>query len=155
MRLLTTMFLPTNLLPHSTLPACPHQSHSSGHNLASISHLSCRPSSPLQGTSTLVSSVFNPNTLRTPDCHRSLRCTATKAAKVKIMFCCSSCGHDTVQWWGRCPSCGEFGTCALVFLQLLPCFEKLAMPMKARSPNIMAKCDMRHLHNLLNGKMAK
>lgn len=41
---------------------------------------------------------------------RSVRCTATKAAKAKVRFCCSLCGYDGYQFFGKCPSCGEFGT---------------------------------------------
>ena len=41
---------------------------------------------------------------------RSVRCTATKAAKAKVRFCCSSCGYDGYQFFGKCPACGEFGT---------------------------------------------
>lgn len=32
------------------------------------------------------------------------------ASKADLAFVCSSCGHDTVKWSGRCPSCGEWNT---------------------------------------------
>ena len=32
-------------------------------------------------------------------------------AKQKTAFFCSSCGCEEPKWFGRCPSCGEWGTC--------------------------------------------
>ena len=32
------------------------------------------------------------------------------AAKVKTVFCCSNCGNETINWAGRCPSCGAWNT---------------------------------------------
>jgi DNA repair protein RadA/Sms len=31
-------------------------------------------------------------------------------AKTVTNYVCSDCGHNEVRWFGRCPSCGEFGT---------------------------------------------
>ena len=31
--------------------------------------------------------------------------------KTKTAFFCSSCGCEEPKWFGRCPSCGEWGTC--------------------------------------------
>ncbi len=30
--------------------------------------------------------------------------------KVKINYCCTSCGYETAKWMGRCPGCGEWNT---------------------------------------------
>lgn len=32
-------------------------------------------------------------------------------AKVKTAYFCSSCGCEEPKWFGKCPSCGEWGTC--------------------------------------------
>ncbi|MBP5764647.1 MAG: AAA family ATPase, partial [Bacteroidales bacterium] len=32
-------------------------------------------------------------------------------AKQKTAYFCSSCGCEEPKWFGRCPSCGEWGTC--------------------------------------------
>jgi len=32
-------------------------------------------------------------------------------AKTKTAYFCSSCGCEEPKWFGRCPSCGEWGTC--------------------------------------------
>lgn len=31
-------------------------------------------------------------------------------AKIKSVFICSECGHESVKWYGKCPSCGEWNT---------------------------------------------
>lgn len=31
--------------------------------------------------------------------------------KQKTVYLCSSCGQDQPKWFGKCPSCGEWGTC--------------------------------------------
>lgn len=31
-------------------------------------------------------------------------------ARQSIGFVCSDCGHSEIRWYGRCPSCGAFGT---------------------------------------------
>lgn len=31
-------------------------------------------------------------------------------AKIKNKFVCSSCGYESVKFWGKCPNCGEWGT---------------------------------------------
>ena len=31
-------------------------------------------------------------------------------AKTKTQFFCKNCGHQSTQWMGRCPSCGEWNT---------------------------------------------
>ncbi|MGL4562078.1 MAG: DNA repair protein RadA [Brevinema sp.] len=31
-------------------------------------------------------------------------------AKSKTIFCCQSCGYETVKWLGKCPSCSEWNT---------------------------------------------
>ncbi|MBD0348667.1 MAG: DNA repair protein RadA [Thermoleophilia bacterium] len=33
-------------------------------------------------------------------------------AKAVVQFACSECGYSTGRWFGRCPSCGSFGTLA-------------------------------------------
>ena len=30
--------------------------------------------------------------------------------KVKSLYVCSQCGHESVKWYGKCPSCGEWNT---------------------------------------------
>jgi DNA repair protein RadA/Sms len=35
-------------------------------------------------------------------------------AKKTTIFCCSSCGHETQKWLGRCPGCNEWNTMAEV-----------------------------------------
>ncbi len=30
--------------------------------------------------------------------------------KIKSMYVCSQCGHETAKWYGKCPSCGEWNT---------------------------------------------
>ena len=32
-------------------------------------------------------------------------------AKKKTAYFCSSCGCEEPKWFGKCPSCGEWGTC--------------------------------------------
>ena len=32
-------------------------------------------------------------------------------AKQKSIFVCNSCGRSASQWFGKCPSCGQWGTC--------------------------------------------
>lgn len=32
------------------------------------------------------------------------------AQKAKNIYVCSSCGHESVKWYGQCPSCGEWNT---------------------------------------------
>ena len=43
---------------------------------------------------------------------QGVRCMAQKAAKARREHCCTECGYATVQYFGVCPNCGEFGTCA-------------------------------------------
>lgn len=31
-------------------------------------------------------------------------------AKIKSMYVCSQCGHESAKWYGKCPSCGEWNT---------------------------------------------
>lgn len=31
-------------------------------------------------------------------------------AKKRTVFFCSSCGHESAKWLGRCPGCGEWNT---------------------------------------------
>jgi len=31
-------------------------------------------------------------------------------AKLKTVYFCSQCGHESPKWMGRCPSCGEWST---------------------------------------------
>lgn len=37
-------------------------------------------------------------------------------AKSKTLFCCSSCGYETVKWLGKCPSCSQWNTFTEIFL---------------------------------------
>jgi len=32
------------------------------------------------------------------------------AKKIKTMFFCSSCGHESSKWLGQCPACREWNT---------------------------------------------
>ena len=32
------------------------------------------------------------------------------AGKIKSLFVCSQCGHESAKWYGKCPSCGEWNT---------------------------------------------
>ena len=32
------------------------------------------------------------------------------ASKQKTIYCCSECGHETSNWSGKCPACGEWNT---------------------------------------------
>jgi len=32
------------------------------------------------------------------------------ASKQKTIYCCSECGHETSNWAGKCPACGEWNT---------------------------------------------
>ena len=32
------------------------------------------------------------------------------ASKIKSLFVCSECGHESAKWYGKCPSCGEWNT---------------------------------------------
>ena len=32
-------------------------------------------------------------------------------AKLKTAYFCSSCGNEEAKWFGKCPACGEWGTC--------------------------------------------
>jgi predicted ATP-dependent serine protease len=38
---------------------------------------------------------------------------AAKAVKTRREHCCSNCGFTSVQYFGSCPNCSEFGTCGL------------------------------------------
>ena len=31
-------------------------------------------------------------------------------AKAATQFACTDCGYSAGRWFGKCPSCGEFGT---------------------------------------------
>ena len=31
-------------------------------------------------------------------------------AKIKSVYICSECGYESVKWYGKCPSCGEWNT---------------------------------------------
>ena len=31
-------------------------------------------------------------------------------AKIKSVYVCSECGHESVKWYGKCPGCGEWNT---------------------------------------------
>ena len=31
-------------------------------------------------------------------------------AKIKSVYICSECGHESPKWYGKCPSCGEWNT---------------------------------------------
>ena len=31
-------------------------------------------------------------------------------AKIKSLYVCSQCGHESVKWYGKCPGCGEWNT---------------------------------------------
>lgn len=44
-----------------------------------------------------------------------VRCTATKASKGAAQFMCNSCGNTSYHYFGRCPMCQEFETCAPSF----------------------------------------
>lgn len=32
------------------------------------------------------------------------------AGKIKSLYVCSQCGHESVKWYGKCPDCGEWNT---------------------------------------------
>lgn len=32
------------------------------------------------------------------------------ADKIKTMYVCSECGHESIKWFGKCPGCGEWNT---------------------------------------------
>lgn len=32
------------------------------------------------------------------------------ASKIKSVYICSECGHESPKWYGKCPSCGEWNT---------------------------------------------
>ena len=32
------------------------------------------------------------------------------ASKLKSLYVCSQCGHESAKWYGKCPSCGEWNT---------------------------------------------
>ncbi len=32
------------------------------------------------------------------------------ASKIKSLFVCSECGHESAKWYGKCPGCGEWNT---------------------------------------------
>ncbi|MDE5714310.1 MAG: DNA repair protein RadA, partial [Muribaculaceae bacterium] len=33
-------------------------------------------------------------------------------AKIKSVYFCQSCGHESAKWLGKCPACGEWNTFA-------------------------------------------
>lgn len=47
---------------------------------------------------------------------RNTRCAATKASKKPVQYVCTGCGNDSFQYFGKCPECGEYNSCA-AFLQ--------------------------------------
>lgn len=51
---------------------------------------------------------------------RTTRCFVSKAKAKRKEHCCSNCGFTSVQYFGSCPNCGEFGTCALPHPNALP-----------------------------------
>lgn len=58
-------------------------------------------------------------------------------AKKMTSFCCSSCGHETQKWLGRCPGCNEWNTMA----------EIITVPAR-RSASAKARAEVVHLHKL-------
>lgn len=140
-RLLTTMFVPAGHHPPTTSPPFSYPRSTltlplPSHSFASTSCYNRGPNSPLQATSALSLDrrpAFRTLKQRHPGVSpsvRSLACSATKAAKSKIKFCCSSCGHDEYKYFGKCPMCGEFGTYVHPYILVLlpsPAFPFLAV----------------------------
>ena len=38
-------------------------------------------------------------------------------AKDKIAYVCSNCGQESAKWIGKCPSCGQWNTFKVLWLQ--------------------------------------
>ena len=129
-RLLAPMFVQSKHLP-STCPAFPHPRrtlHLKGppySGPSTLYHGSCLSSRLQAAAGSQVAAaaltMVGQRVRGGSSIQRSLRCTATKASKSKTKFCCSSCGHDTFQHFGKCPSCGEFGTYATHSRSYPPC----------------------------------
>jgi hypothetical protein len=120
LRLPMTMSWPSKQVCHNTaLFSYPHRALSfplPSHNTLSVVHnSSCSISLP---QATAIHTVGSTAAVRLQHgaCNstRSIRCFAAKAAKAKIKFCCESCGHDSFQFFGKCPTCDEFGTCEIL-----------------------------------------
>ena len=43
----------------------------------------------------------------------SSRDVSVKATKTRREHCCSDCGYSSIQYFGVCPNCQQFGTCVL------------------------------------------
>jgi hypothetical protein len=69
----------------------------------------CHMHSPLQCNLMHVGDVWQPGGSSR---RHGVRCMAGKAARSRREHCCSGCGYSSVQFFGVCPNCGEFGTCA-------------------------------------------
>ncbi|MBQ3416670.1 MAG: DNA repair protein RadA [Ruminococcus sp.] len=49
-------------------------------------------------------------------------------AKIKSVYICSECGYESVKWYGKCPSCGEWNT---MNEEIKDVSTKAASPVKA------------------------
>ncbi len=53
-------------------------------------------------------------------------------AKIKSVYVCSECGHESVKWYGKCPGCGEWNTFTEDVREIsktgLPSVQKRAKP---------------------------
>lgn len=65
------------------------------------------------------------------------------AAKQKTVYCCTECGNETMNWAGKCPSCGAWNTLAEVRLDSRPSSVKTSVPVKRmQKPKRIQELDM-------------
>jgi len=72
------------------------------------------------------------------------------AKKVRSHFACQSCGHQAPRWFGRCPACEQWNTCA----EELPPPEDSRRPERraqAASPQPITEVSLQEAERLLTG----
>ena len=45
------------------------------------------------------------------------------ASKQKTVYICSNCGYESAKWYGKCPSCNEWGTLNEEIIRLIDNFD--------------------------------
>lgn len=65
------------------------------------------------------------------------------AAKQKTVYCCSECGNETMNWAGKCPSCGAWNTLVETKLDIRASGAKVAVSnRRTQKPKRIADLDM-------------
>lgn len=56
------------------------------------------------------------------------------AGKLKTVYICSQCGHESSKWNGKCPSCGEWNTLEEEVIEVMPSKSGLGKASAAAKP---------------------